>query len=112
MRFFEIFLLIGLFFSAAGMLFIKNAKQKVIIPVISMALSFASIFVEGIRFAMVPAYIMTIILFILSFSKLFLRTSKRHPILKGFGIVAFCLSYMLSITLPCLQRMSAFGVTT
>ncbi|MGH4121548.1 MAG: alpha/beta hydrolase family protein [Clostridium sp.] len=100
MRIFEIFLIIGLLFSALGILFIKNKKLRIVLPTLSMTFSFASIFVEGFRFVMVPAYSMSVIIFALSLTKLFLMTKKRHPILKGLEIAAFCLFYMLSIALP------------
>lgn len=100
MRVFEILLLIGLFISAVCIPFLKNAKYRVALPALSIVLSCISIFAEGFRFAMAPAYILAISLFSFSFAKLFMKAKKQHPILKGFRITVFCLVYLMSIALP------------
>jgi predicted dienelactone hydrolase len=100
MRIFEIFLLIGLFLSAIGILFLRNIKFKVLLPTVSVMLFCISVSVEGYRFAMLPAYILALSLFAFSLAKLFLKAKKRHPVLKGFGIAVFCLAYFISIALP------------
>lgn len=100
MRIFEILLLIALFFSAVDILVIKNIKFRVVLPLLSMLISFISIFAEGFRFALAPAYILSILIFAFSLVKLSFKAGKRHPILKGLGIAAFCLVYLMAIALP------------
>lgn len=99
MRIFEILLFIGLFCSAAGIVFLKNVKFIIIATAPPVIFSAISILAEGARFVMIPAYVLSIILFAIGLVKSFLKLKKRYPILKAFGAVGICFIYAISIVL-------------
>jgi hypothetical protein len=55
---------------------------------------------EGLRFAMIPVYILSIGVFMFSVIRIFYSPKKQHKILRGFGISVFCLLFSISIALP------------
>ncbi len=93
-------ILVNLLLSAAAIIFIKNKKLNIVLPALSILFSVISIIAEGFRFAMVPAYLLGAIVFIVRLITMLLKPKKRHRVLKGFGIAAFCIVYVLSIALP------------
>lgn len=100
MKLIEILLLVSLFFSFFSIVSTKNLKFTIIFPVLSIIFSGFSIFIHDFRFAMFPAYMLSIILLVFSLVKSQANIRKRHPVLKTFGITVFFLVYTVSIVLP------------
>lgn len=100
MRLFELLLLVSLLLSASGLLLLKNAKQKMMLPALSVVLSIINTAAEGFRFAMFPAIVLTLVIFAFSLSKFFIKPTKKHRVLKVLGMIGFCLAYFVSVSLP------------
>lgn len=100
MRLFEVLLLVDLLFSAGGILAFKKAKYKMILPFFSILLSFISIITEGFRSAMLPAYMLSFLLLVFSLLRAYSKHSGKHRMMRTFGIVGFCLVYVIAFALP------------
>lgn len=100
MRLFEILLFAALLLSVSAILFLKDTKYRIVVSALSIVLSVISIIAEGLRFAMIPAYLLAFILLTFSVIRMLIKRRKRHPILKSCGIAAFCLAYVMAIVLP------------
>ena len=95
MRFFEILLLFALFVSVIGF-FIPRKKRPgflIFLPGVAALFALVHIVVEGYRFQMVFAYILTGILLLISVFQIKRKTKEAKPASKGrkvLGIVMTC----------------------
>ena len=99
MRFFEITFLVILALSVPGLLFLKNKKHKMVLPLLGLAIFIICMLAEGYRYIMAPAYITGALVLIVSLYSYFSVSTKKHPALKGVGVAFFIIAYIASVML-------------
>lgn len=102
MRLFEIFLMVAITFSLINLISIKNFKLKALLSITSIGFSTISVIFEGFRLAMIPAYLLSIMLLLIFTIRTLRPNAKRRKILNRIGVTFLILIFALSIGLEIL----------
>jgi len=111
MRFFEILLLLALFVSVMGFFIPRKRRPRflIFIPPLAALLAFVHIVFESYRFQMVPAYVLTAVLLVVSVFQVKGKAKEQEPVSKGrkaLGIIVACfglLFFLIAALLPALM---------
>jgi len=113
MRPFEILTFIGLLFSLITLLFIgKRSRWFVYVPGLALFVALCHVVIEGVRWQMIPAYVLISILFLTSLKQIFgvRKDQTKHPsllkrILRTTGIVVAFLLFIITLIPPLAMPM-------
>lgn len=100
MRIFEILIIITAIASMINLFILKREKLNLVLSGISVLFIVLSVIFEGYRIHMVPAYLIVLILLIISVIKNFNETAKPKKLIRIPGIVLLILLLLISIAFP------------
>ena len=100
MRLLENLFLCLLLFSSLNIIFLRNKKIQVYLPLATFVSGISSIIFEGYRVHILPALILSLVLLMHVILKTFLPKNKNNKLLNLLGVILLILTLFVSISIP------------